>query len=181
MTWHWPLVGSPLGAWSRRQPALWAGVVLMGVVCWAGGTWRQAQRAQQGALLQEQQGARGRQAAAQLTRLVPPMWVPEGPRQLAAQIEAALRASGASERALSSFAVQAVGLLPQVPVQRQQARAELRDLTLRQAGQVLEALETSGAPYWIEATEWRAAGGPSERWHLTVEIQWLLRADPPVP
>jgi hypothetical protein len=134
-------------------------------------SWETAQAAQASSSRAIQNVDRARRAANQLQSLQPRTLPLDSGQEITGLLDSARKSAEISDRSLRSESIRSQGTLGDTGILRQSAHVELASLSQAQAAKVVDALERSTLPIWIESADLTAAD--SGRWNLVLEIAWL--------
>lgn len=156
-----------------RQP-LWLSVMILIVAAslwaWTAGRTRTAQEI---ARRNTQNAARAKRAARALATLVPPQLTGDAGQKISALVDHALKSASVPDRQLRTQSIHTLGAVGQTSVSKQQAHVEISNVSLEQAAKILQTVEGSGEPVWIESSDLTATS--QDRWNLVLDIDWLQK------
>jgi hypothetical protein len=168
-----PLSG--LAGTTRQGVKLVCSALFLVVACAAAWwSWGKALDAQITAQRTEENVARARRAVLQIQSLAPPTLQMDSGQAINKLVQNAIEAAQANERSLRSRTVRALGPIADTGIFKNQVHLEFADLTQEQAGKLMNSLEQTQFPIWVDSADLTAAS--NDRWDLAVELDWCQSA-----
>ncbi|HUO09024.1 MAG TPA: hypothetical protein VM008_12025 [Phycisphaerae bacterium] len=156
-----------------RQPLWIAALTLAGTLLLVSWMASRDQAVRQIAARNIQNAVRIKRAAMDLAMLIPPQMSGDSGRKISALVDQALHSASVSDHQLRTQSIRTLGAVGQTGVSKLQARVEIVELSLAQAGSIVQAIERSGEPVWIESSDLTASS--QNQWNLVLEIDWLQK------
>jgi hypothetical protein len=153
-------------------------LVIAVVVCVISGAllvqaWASSQGTAELAIRVHQQYQRAQTAAAVLTRVMPEMLTDAQVRIVRDLLGKGVATAGGSDKNVRAIYPESLGQLAGVQASHGRLRVELAGLTLKQLGTVINTMESSGLPLWIESIALSAAQDGSQSWNATLDFAWI--------